>query len=396
MILNNISNFINFIMLLKKDTERKKPVKVTLREKPLKDNRKSLYLDYYPAIIDERTGKETRREFLGLYLHDKPRTEILRQENKQTKALAEQIRAKRQLEAQHNSMEGHLLYKQQQTSFLTYITKLRDVRKGANQDTWNVMLEYLKAFCENEELLMKNVTVAFCRGFLEYLQTADSLRTEGKRLSANSVYSYFNKFRAAVKQAFEEGLLTQNPCRGIVAEIEETRREFLTLAEVNCLVKTDCDIPVLKNATLFSVLTGLRFSDIESLTWEKVRDTEKGTVLHFNQNKTGGVEYQPISAQARAFMGERNTPESLVFTGLVYSDTTNIRLERWILRAGITKRITFHCFRHTYATLQLSGGTDLYTVSKMLGHKDIKTTQIYAKIVDEKKDDTKDKIILDI
>ena len=378
------------------DETHKKPIKVTLREKTIANNRKSLYLDYYPAIIDEKTGKETRREFLGLYLHDKPRTEILRQENKNAKALAEQIRAKQQLEAQHNSMEGHLLYKQQQTSFLTYIAQMRDVRKGANQDVWNVMLEYLNAFCKQEELLMKSVTVVFCKDFLAYLQTTDSMRSKGKPLSQNSVHSYFNKFRAAVKQAFEEGFLTQNPCRGLTVETAETHREFLTLEEVNSLVRTDCEIPVLKNAALFSVLTGLRFGDIESLTWEKVRDTEKGAALHFKQNKTGGMEYQPISAQARAFMGERRAAESLVFEGLVYSDTTNIRLERWILRAGITKRITFHCFRHTYATLQLSGGTDLYTVSKMLGHKDIKTTQIYAKIVDDKKNDTKDKIILDI
>ena len=63
----------------------------------------------------------------------------------------------------------------------------------------------------------------------------------------------------------------------------------------------------------------------------------------------------------------------------------NVELSKWVMKAKITKDITFHCARHTNATLLLTNGTDLYTVSKLLGHKDIKTTQIYAKIIDEKK-----------
>ncbi|WP_245895588.1 tyrosine-type recombinase/integrase [Flavobacterium album] len=66
----------------------------------------------------------------------------------------------------------------------------------------------------------------------------------------------------------------------------------------------------------------------------------------------------------------------------------------WVQAAGITKHITFHCFRHTYATLQIAGGTDLLTVSKMLGHKSVKTTQIYAKVVDQRKREATDKINL--
>jgi site-specific recombinase XerD len=63
----------------------------------------------------------------------------------------------------------------------------------------------------------------------------------------------------------------------------------------------------------------------------------------------------------------------------------NTALMQWCLRAGITKHITFHCGRHTFATLQLTLGTDLFTVSKLLGHSEIRTTQIYAKVIDKKK-----------
>ena len=117
--------------------------------------------------------------------------------------------------------------------------------------------------------------------------------------------------------------------------------------------------------------------------------------LKFQQKKTGGMETLPISKQATDLMGERGEPTAKVFPNLRYSAYHNKHLYQWIGAAGITKNITFHCFRHTFATLQLLKGTDLYTVSKLLGHKDIKTTQIYAKIVDKMKREAVNKIKLD-
>ena len=103
----------------------------------------------------------------------------------------------------------------------------------------------------------------------------------------------------------------------------------------------------------------------------------------------------PISAQAYQLCGERRDPDRLVFEGLQDPSWISKPLERWIVKSGIQKHITFHCFRHTYATLQLTNGTNIYTVSKMLGHKKVSTTQIYAKIVDEKKEQAADAIKLD-
>jgi site-specific recombinase XerD len=88
--------------------------------------------------------------------------------------------------------------------------------------------------------------------------------------------------------------------------------------------------------------------------------------------------------------------DTLVFEGLKYSAYHNKHLFQWIGAAGITKNITFHCFRHTFATLQLFNGTDIYTVSKMLGHKDLKTTLIYVKIVDGVKRKASNSIQLDM
>lgn len=183
-----------------------------------------------------------------------------------------------------------------------------------------------------------------------------------------------------------------------VASIKEieTRREFLTIEELNQLVKTPFKNDILKRVTLFSALTGLRFANIKELKWDNLEHIQdQGYILKFRSKKSARNETLPISDQAVRLLGKTKEPEKNIFEGLIYSDYQNKQFKNWIKEAGITKKITFHCLRHTYATLQLLNKTDLYTVSKMLGHKNIKTTQIYAKIVDETKRETTNKIKLD-
>lgn len=162
------------------------------------------------------------------------------------------------------------------------------------------------------------------------------------------------------------------------------------------MVPVECELPELKKAFLFSALTGLRWSDIEKLKWSEIQHSnDYGYYIRFRQKKTKGAETQPISEQAVSLLGERKEPDDKIFDALHYSAWSNLKLQQWIYKAGIHKDITFHCARHTYATLQLTLGTDIYTVSKMLGHKELRTTQIYAKIIDEKKHEAANKIKLD-
>lgn len=151
------------------------------------------------------------------------------------------------------------------------------------------------------------------------------------------------------------------------------------------LAKAECKHQILKNAFLFSCLTGLRWSDVNKLTWSEVRDEEEGSRLVFKQKKTAAQEYQYLSDQARSILGDRKQESARVFQGLKYGAHFNAEILRWCMRARITKHITFHSARHTHAVLLLERGADIYTVSKILGHKEIRTTQIYAKIVDNKK-----------
>ena len=154
---------------------------------------------------------------------------------------------------------------------------------------------------------------------------------------------------------------------------------------MNILVETPCENDVLKRAALFSALTGLRHSDIQKLKWNEISFESNQPRINFTQKKTKGVEYMPISQQALEICGEPKLPNDLVFENLTNPSWINRPLKNWVAKAGIQKNITFHCFRHTFATLQLSNGTDIYTVSKMLGHTNVKTTQVYAKVIDEKK-----------
>jgi len=226
-----------------------------------------LYLDFYPPIVNPGTGKPTRREFLELYLFDKPKTSIEREHNKETKILAENVRAQRQLQIQNDNY-GFIDKTKKNTDFILYFQKLAEKRKTSkgNHDNWLSSFNYLKAFA-NSPLPVSAITENFCNEFREFLLGAKILRNKENNLSQNAAHSYFNKFKAAVSQAYKDGLLNENPIKRIEGiKQAETNREFLTQEELDLLVKTDCDPPILKRASLFAVLTGLRWSDITSLT----------------------------------------------------------------------------------------------------------------------------------
>jgi integrase len=375
---------------------------VKLRQKAIKSGKQSLFLDYYPAIPHPVTGKETRREFLGKYIFDNPKDEFEVQHNKDVLELAQQICLKRQYELSkpevYSEFEKEQLNKKKlgQRDFVAYFKELADKRKSSTHDNWASAYKYLVNYTGGT-LKFADMNEDFLEGFKEYLQTTKSNKSIKTTLATNSAVSYFNKVKATLREAYKKGyLLIDLNARVEPIKTKETHREVLTLDELNKLAITPCNNPLLKRAALFSALTGLRFSDIQKLTWGEVEHIEgDGYILKFRQQKTDAVEYMPISEQAAALMGNTGKPGDKVFDELVYSAYHNKHLFQWLGAAGITKDCTFHGFRHTYATLQLSAGTAITTVSKMLGHKDLKTTMIYAKIVDRLKKDATGKITLD-
>jgi integrase len=229
--------------------------------------------------------------------------------------------------------------------------------------------------------------------FRAFLLEVDK-RSGKARLSSSTALSYFNRVRTALTTAYEQRIIERNPAnlaRPIRAE--NAMREFLTLNEVKRLVETKCNLPILKDAFLFCVLTGLRWSDIAHLTWAEVKGNDvDGWYLHFKQRKTKLFHVLPITLQARELLGERHDSNRMIFRNLKYSCKTSIELCRWAIAAGVSKRITFHSARHTHATLLLSHGVDIYTVSKLLGHKHIVSTERYAHLSDKLKSDAINKL----
>lgn len=366
--------------------DSKEPIR--LRQRKMPTGNVSLYLDIY------LNGRRTY-EYLKMYLVPEL-TRADREKNRETLKLADAVRAKRVVELR-NGQFGFQPTTSPSIRFFDYYRAMCEKRLGTesrgNWGNWYSCLHHLKKYEKRETITFADITPEWVQGFKDYLENEAVAwghdfrkRIKDKPLARNSKLSYFNKLRACLNQAIEEGVILTNPMRGIDGfKPEEGTRMYLTLDEVRKLAATECEYPQIKAAFLFSCLTGLRRSDVLRLTWGDVHKQGDFTRIIFRQKKTSGQEYLDISPQAAELMGERGLPDEHVFTDIHSPSCTNNTLKLWVAKAGINKTITFHCGRHTFATLMLDIGTDIYTVSKLLGHRDLSTTQIYAKVMDKNK-----------
>lgn len=367
-------------------------MKITLKQKKLTSGKYSLFIEYYKGKIQTPDGKSKHNrdfEYLKKYIHENPTTAKEKKENKEALAFAENVLSIRKAEYAQGKYgikdhsKGNLL-------FLDYFNEKKDERynETGNFDNWNAAQVHLEAYCP-PNLTFSQVDENFVKGFKNYLDKKAKTKSDTP-LSQNTKYTYYNKFKACINAAFEDGYITQNPIKKVKSfEMAESQREYLTYDELQALANTECKYQILKNAFIFSCLTGIRWSDIDKMIWSEVREEkdDKGEVYYrivFRQKKTDGLEYLDISSQARSLLGERRILSDKVFYRLKYGQTYNAEIVNWCNRAGITKHITFHSARHTHAVLLLENNADIYTVSKRLGHRELRTTEIYAKIIDKK------------
>lgn len=358
---------------------------------------RAIRLVYYHGSTTGQDGvREQKRSYepLNLFVYDKPRTPAEREHNKTVLKKAEAIRAKRLLERE-SARHGLSDHTKLSASFFDYFDQLTEEKAAgskSNHSIWISASHHLRRYHRQTDLTFEEIDKNFLEGFREYLQNIATTKS-GEKLSRNTTCSYFNKVRAALNQAERDRILHENPVRHVKAiKAENTRRTYLTLDEVRSMARAGCRYDVLKRAFLFSCCTGLRWSDIHKLTWGELEEFSAGHYrIIFSQKKLrnsgNGLQYLdlPDAAVQLLKLDSRMGPTDRVFKGLKYDSYSNVALAQWAMRAGITKHVTFHAGRHTFAVNQLARGLDIYSLSRLLGHSELKTTEIYADILETRR-----------
>ncbi len=357
---------------------------MTLRCKVLASGRQSLYIDHF------EDGRHNR-EFLSLYLE--PETTVhIKRANAATMRKAEAILRERQsamLSVQLSQIEEQEHRSTLLSSWLdTYYTYLE--RRGIdNLHCITTIKLRLQEYAPN--VTLEQVDKPFLLGFIDYLCGEYRMRN-GKPLSQKSIFNMVGMFSSSLNYAVSIGRIAVNPYNLFESEERvkrgnEHKREYLTIEELKRMIDTPCKHTVVRQVFLFTCFTGLRVSDVWGLRWCDLSQQDGSYTLGVRMYKTEKMVYIPLSNQALKWMPERGekSGEDYVFGSVPHS--YNDYIAAWAKAAGITKHITHHCGRHTFATMLLSLGVDIYTVSKLLGHASLQHTQRYAKIVDRQKDD---------
>ena len=365
----------------------KEPVRIRFKE--LANGNRSIYLDTYTD------GKRQPKEFLRLYLIPE-RTPADRLRNRTTLEAATAIKAKRIEEltmgkAGINKHKGKILLSvwldEYQKSLETKSRSLRSVTRRVGE----MLLKY-----RGKDVRLCDVDKKFVKGLKNYLKN-DCVQANGQKLSANTASIYSRIVVSILNVAFKRELIPSNPCwlleRSDKLTRAKTKRTYLTIEEVKTLMEKECEMNKdVRAAFLFSCFCGLRLCDIKNLQWKHIKTVSKTPMVEIYQQKTSEPLYLPLSDAAVENLPPRADREEFVFT-LPSHGIVNKHIHRWTEAARITDRnITFHTARHTFATLNLTAGVDLYTVSKLLGHTEIRTTQIYAEVVNSAKIEAVNKV----
>lgn len=374
----------------KKEIRLKEPVRI--REKVLAGGNVSLYLDIY-------CQGNRKKEGLKLYLVPEV-SAAARIQNANTRKLAEQIKAQRILDIQK---EGLVDWEKVKSSRITldnwfdrFIAEDAELSASSQRSKRNVkarVIEYLNHIGK-PNLSVKEVDKEFCKGFIAFLKTCTQ-KDGAKKLSQTTQRLFINRFGSAMAMAVREGIIDSNPFllldKKDKPQKANAEKEFLTIEEIQKAIDTPCRYDMVKKAFLFCCFTGLRYSDMKCLKWSEIHTAPDGVNQYIDhiQVKTKDRVTIPVSEETRRWMPERVDGIDTIFNELkITQETVRVILTEWMGAAGIKKHITFHCSRHTAATLLLTLGASIYVVSKILGHKSVKMTEVYAKIVDKSKIET--------
>ena len=361
-----------------------------MRFKKLANGNQSIYLDIY------RNGVRSY-EFLKLYIVPE-NTPFAKMQNEQTMQAANAIKAQRIIDLT-NGEAGIRPTSKTRILFTDWIDQYAEKAKLSHKGNGYVsMLRSVRfqllAYMGNtaKTKLLQAIDEEFCTGFITFLNNATT--SNGKPLSGTTIYHYSRWLKDILQRAVADELITHNPIDKLIQNKEmptrpEVQMDYLTIDEVKTLMQTPLKQTQIKQAFLFACFTGLRISDVRNLQWSNIKTDGETMRFEIIMKKTDTPLAGKIPNIAKEWMPEP-TDSPFVFANLPTASNIDTVIHRWVAQSGIKKHVTFHTARHSFATMGLTLGTDLYTVSKLLGHKSIATTQVYAQIIDKKKDEASD------
>lgn len=356
----------------------------TLRKKKLKSGKYSLYIDYYPAVWNPAKKTYTRREFLDLHIHGNPTTALEKRENQLYMEIAEKIYLKRMKALM---LDANGIYNKDvlEGDFLLYCLNFIRAKQRERIETahYETALKYLKRLV-GDHFKFRHIDDIFLEKFKDYLLTSHSLKSKKAKLDQNSAASYYDKMAHMVEQAFLDRYLPENYTQrvGRISNVAR-QRQIIDNDELKLLLENPVDDQLVFKSSMFALLTGLRFSAIRILKWSDFHYSSalNSWYVYFVDPKPERSFKQYISFQAMNIIGKKQEGDGLVFPDLNYARTRE-KLKEWFTSVGLRDKAKFHNWRHKYATDLIEKGEDIYVVSKMLNHKHVKTTQIYAQVPD--------------
>lgn len=321
-------------------------IKIRLRRVPISKDRHSIYFDYCPPFRDPKTMKMIKSKSIGLYLYQNPKNEMERQYNKEVLLKAEIIRGK-QITSFINK-EYNLYDKDKMNSdFLHYFYYIAN-KKGLG---WMTAYYHFEKFVEGK-CTFSNISIKFCEDYRNYLLNSYQIKHPSFKIKRNSASEYYLIFKSLLRMAYKEKILREDISSYLeTISKESTKKEILVPEELVKLIKTPCEIPVIKAASLFSCMTGLRLGDILELTWDDiVKSSDGGYCIKIKTEKNKTEATLPISNETLELCGERGSGK--VFKGFKRS-MSHHPLRKWIKQAGISKKISFHVARHNKSSYRL-------------------------------------------
>lgn len=267
---------------------------------------------------------------------------------------------------------------------------------------YNSTINHLLDFLDNSKqksIELRNIDDSFLRKWDNFLLKKACLTNSTVTLHRNTINKYHTKFKVLLNIAVEEEIIDKNPYRKFRLKYVSTRRTFLTRPELDKLENHDLgknqSLIRVRDKFLFSVYTGLRFADADNLRSENIEFDGKKYWVVLTQQKTGEYLRIPLLNKGKEIY-DKYEPERIL-SNFVLPRLTNQKINAYLKvignMVGIEKPLTHHVARHTAATtIFLSNGVPLEIVSKQLGHANIKTTQIYAKITNEMLSNAADKL----